>query len=226
MNFDFSIIFNGKTFLVLLKAYGITLGLTFGALALGIVIGTMLAVFKVLPQKNIVNKILSRFADIYLAVIRGTPLLVQLFIIYFIIFYGTLISPYIVAIVGFGINSGAYVCEIMRGGILGVDRGQMEAGRSLGLSYGQTMGKIILPQSVKNILPALGNEAITLVKETSVAVIVGVSEFFSEIKAIATATYNMVTPYLFAAVVYLVTVFIMATLLKKMEKRLRKSEGN
>ena len=88
------------------------------------------------------------------------------------------------------------------------------------------MGKIILPQSVKNILPALGNEAITLVKETSVAVIVGVSEIFSEIKAIATATYNMVTPYLFAAVVYLVTVFIMATLLKKMEKRLRKSEGN
>ena len=199
--------------------------ITFGALVLGIIIGTLLSICKVLPKKNVLNKVLSGFADVYLAVIRGTPVLVQLMIIYYLIFFGVMVSPYVIAIVGFGINSGAYVCEIMRGGIMGVDRGQMEAGRSLGLSYNQTMAKIILPQSVKNILPALGNEAITLVKETSVAVIIGVSEFFAEIKAIATSNYDMLTPYLFAAVVYLITVFIMSTLLKKLEKRLRKSEG-
>lgn len=225
MRFDISVIFNSKNLLLLLKAYGITLLITFGALVLGIIIGTLLSICKVLPKKNVLNKVLSGFADVYLAVIRGTPVLVQLMIIYYLIFFGVMVSPYVIAIVGFGINSGAYVCEIMRGGIMGVDRGQMEAGRSLGLSYNQTMAKIILPQSVKNILPALGNEAITLVKETSVAVIIGVSEFFAEIKAIATSNYDMLTPYLFAAVVYLITVFIMSTLLKKLEKRLRKSEG-
>lgn len=230
MRIDLGIIFNETTLLVLLKAYGWTIAITIMALAIGIIIGTILAVFMVLPKSNIINKALNGFANVYLAVIRGTPLLVQLMIISFIIFanvifFNRMVSPYIIATIGFGINSGAYVAEIMRGGILSVDKGQMEAGRSLGLGYGDTMKLIILPQSAKNILPALGNEAIALVKETSVALIIGVSEFFTTIKGIVNSSYNVATPYLFAAIIYLLTVLVMTTLLKKFEKRLRKSDG-
>lgn len=230
MKLDLSIIFNKTVLQVVFKAYGWTLAITVMALAIGIVIGTILAIFMVLPKNNFVNKALSKFASLYLTVIRGTPILVQLMIICFVIFANVIfinrsLSPYIVATIGFGINSGAYVAEIMRGGIMSVDKGQMEAGRSLGLSYGQTMKSIILPQSVKNILPPLGNEAIALVKETSVALIIGVSEFFTVIKGIVNSTYNVITPYMFAAVVYLITVMIMSNLLKLLEKRLRKSDA-
>jgi len=227
---DLTIIFNEKTMLLLVKAYGWTLAITVMALVIGIIIGTILAIFMVLPKTNIVNKVLNSFANIYLAVVRGTPLLVQLMIISFVIFadvifFNRTVSPYLIATIGFGINSGAYVAEIMRGGILSVDKGQMEAGRSLGLGYGQTMKSIILPQSAKNILPSLGNEAIALIKETSVALVIGVSEFFTTIKSIVNTSYNVVTPYLFAAIIYLVTVMAMTALLKKFEKRLRKSDG-
>jgi len=227
---NLSIIFNKASLLLLSKAYGWTLAITCMALVIGIIIGTILAVFMVLPKNNIFNKILNGIATAYLAVIRGTPILVQLMIICFaifsnVIFFNRSLSPYFVATIGFGINSGAYVAEIMRAGILSVDRGQMEAGRSLGLSYGETMKRIILPQSAKNILPALGNEMIALVKETSVALIIGVSEFFTTIKSIVNTTYNVVTPYLFAALVYFITVMIMNMLLKKLEKRLRKSDA-
>ncbi len=230
MKLDLTIIFNEKTMLLLVKAYGWTLAITVMALVIGIIIGTILAIFMVLPKTNIVNKVLNSFANIYLAVVRGTPLLVQLMIISFVIFadvifFNRTVSPYLIATIGFGINSGAYVAEIMRGGILSVDKGQMEAGRSLGLGYGQTMKSIILPQSAKNILPSLGNEAIALIKETSVALVIGVSEFFTTIKSIVNTSYNVVTPYLFAAIIYLVTVMAMTALLKKFEKRLRKSDG-
>ncbi len=230
MNFDFTILFNPKILQLLAKAYGWTIAITFMALTLGILIGTVLAIFLVLPQKNLINKILNKFASFYLAVIRGTPVLVQLMIICFVVFADVVfinrtVSPYIVATIGFGINSGAYVAEIMRAGILSVEKGQMEAGRSLGLSYGQTMRTIILPQSVKNILPPLGNEAITLVKETSVALIIGVSEFFTVIKGVVNSSYNVVTPYFFAAVVYFLTVMVMTQILKVIEKRLRKSDA-
>ena len=141
-----------------------------------------------------------------------------------VIFFNRDLSPYFVAAIGFGINSGAYVAEIMRAGINSVDKGQMEAGRALGLSYGATMKSVILPQSARNILPPLGNEAIVLVKETSVALIIGVSEFFTTIKGIVNTTYNVVTPYFFAAAVYFVTVWIMTILLKLLERRLSKSE--
>jgi His/Glu/Gln/Arg/opine family amino acid ABC transporter permease subunit len=230
VNFDFTILFNPKILQLLAKAYGWTIAITFMALTLGILIGTVLAIFLVLPQKNLINKILNKFASFYLAVIRGTPVLVQLMIICFVVFADVVfinrtVSPYIVATIGFGINSGAYVAEIMRAGILSVEKGQMEAGRSLGLSYGQTMRTIILPQSVKNILPPLGNEAITLVKETSVALIIGVSEFFTVIKGVVNSSYNVVTPYFFAAVVYFLTVMVMTQILKVIEKRLRKSDA-
>lgn len=229
MKLDLSIIFNAKTFTALAQAYGWTLFITFFALIIGIILGTLLAVCRVLPQTNVVAKFLNKFAGMYISVFRGTPLMVQLFIFSFVIFarvvlFNQAISAYLIATIGFGLNSGAYVAEIIRGGILSVDKGQMEAGRALGLSYGQTMKSIILPQAAKNIIPPLGNEAISLVKETSVALIIGVNEFFTEIKNIATSTYNVLTPYLFAAVVYYLTVAIMSFGLSKLEKRLRKSD--
>ncbi|MDE5618229.1 MAG: amino acid ABC transporter permease, partial [Clostridia bacterium] len=197
---------------------------------IGIILGTLLAVARIINRKSVLSKIVGRFADIYLAVMRGTPLMVQLVIIYFIIFVGVTfinaeITGIIIAIIGFGLNSAAYVSETIRAGILSIDKGQMEAGRALGLSYGQTMKSIILPQSAKNIIPPLGNEAITLVKETSVALVIGVSEFFSVIKMLTSSTYNTITPYLFAAVVYFVTVALMTFGLTKLEKRLRKSDA-
>lgn len=229
MTLDFSIIFKKEILLLLLKSYGWTLAITAMALVLGIIIGTILAVFMVLPKTNWFNKLLNSIAQTYLAIIRGTPTLVQLMIIYFVIFsdvtfFNRAISPYFIAAIGFGINSGAYVAEIMRAGIMSVDKGQMEAGRAVGLSYGLTMKHIILPQSARNILPPLGNEAIILVKETSVALIIGVSEFFTTIKGLVNSTYNVVTPYLFAAIVYFVTVYIMTILLKLLERRLSKSD--
>lgn len=229
MTLDLSI-FTAETLRTLGKAYGWTLIITAGALLIGIILGTVLAILRIMPRKNIFARILGKIADIYLAVMRGTPLMVQLVIIYFIIFAGvTIISPavssYMIAIIGFGLNSAAYVAEIMRAGILSVDKGQMEAGRALGMSYGQTMRSIILPQSAKNIIPPLGNEAISLVKETSVALCIGVNEFFVTIRAIVTRTYNVLTPYLFAALVYFLTVAFMTFCLGKLEKRLRKSDA-
>ncbi|MDR3170919.1 MAG: amino acid ABC transporter permease [Treponema sp.] len=194
------------------------------ALVIGIVIGTMLAICKVMPQKNLFSKILSCIADVYIAVIRGTPILVQLMIFYYIVFYGVQINSLLVAIIGFGINSGAYVAEIMRSGILAVDIGQTEAGRSLGLSYKQNMVFIVLPQAIKNILPALGNEAIMLIKETSVASVITVMEFFNAIKLIGKASYNVTVPYMFAALIYLIVVLLMTYGLGKFERYLRKGD--
>jgi His/Glu/Gln/Arg/opine family amino acid ABC transporter permease subunit len=202
-----------------------TFVITFFAILIGIVIGTALAVCKVLPQDTLWARILSRFADVYIAVIRGTPILVQLMIFYYIVFYGIAVNALLVAVIGFGINSGAYVAEIMRSGILAVDKGQTEAGRSLGLGYKATMFKIVLPQAVKNILPALGNEVIMLVKETSVASIITVTEFFNAVKSIGYASYNLTVPYLFAAAVYLVIVLGLTYAIGKLEKRLRRGDA-
>jgi His/Glu/Gln/Arg/opine family amino acid ABC transporter permease subunit len=201
-----------------------TLIITFFAVLMGTVIGTVLAIFKVLPQKNIVSKILSRIADVYIAAIRGTPILVQLMIFYYIVFYGVRINSLFVAVIGFGINSGAYVAEIMRSGILAVDTGQTEAGRSLGLGYRDNMLLIVLPQALKNILPALGNEAIMLVKETSVASVITVTEFFNAIKLIGKASYNVTVPYLFSALIYLITVLFMTWGISRLEAYLRKGD--
>jgi His/Glu/Gln/Arg/opine family amino acid ABC transporter permease subunit len=201
-----------------------TLIITFFAILMGIVIGTILAIFKVLPQKKLVSRVLSRIADLYIGVIRGTPILVQLMIFYYIVFYGVRINSLFVAVIGFGINSGAYVAEIMRSGILAVDIGQTEAGRSLGLGYRDNMLLIVLPQALKNILPALGNEAIMLVKETSVASVITVTEFFNAIKLIGKASYNVTVPYLFSAFVYLVTVLLMTRGISRLEAYLRKGD--
>jgi amine acid ABC transporter, permease protein, 3-TM region, His/Glu/Gln/Arg/opine family len=155
---------------VLAKAYGWTLLITFCALFIGVVLGTLLALCKVIPRYSLFARALNRFADGYILLVRGTPVLVQLLIIGSVIFANTIIinrhlNGYVIAIIGFGLNSAAYVAEIIRTGILSVDKGQMEAGRSLGLTYSESMSKIVLPQACKNIIPPLGNEAIMLVKE-------------------------------------------------------------
>lgn len=228
MQFDFSLISDAAA--TLGRAYGWTIFITVGALVIGIILGTLIAVCKVIPKTNIVAKILDKIVTVYVAIFRGTPLTVQLFIFYFIIFakitfFNTNLHPYFIAVIGFGLNSAAYVSETIRAGILSVDKGQMEAGRALGLSYGKTMRSVIIPQAAKSIIPPLGNEAITLAKDTSVALVIGVSEFFTAIRSIVAASYNVLTPYIFAAIVYFVTVLIMTMLLNALEKRLRRSDN-
>ncbi len=229
MKFDFSVIFNKAAFETLCSAYGWTLFIAVGALLIGIVLGTLLAISKVVPKNNAVAVFFDKLSTVYVAIFRGTPLTVQLFIIYFVVFAGVTffsasVTPYIIAVIGFGLNSAAYVSEIIRSGILSVDKGQMEAGRALGLSYRKTMFSVVLPQAAKSIIPPLGNEAITLVKDTSVALVIGVAEFFTEIRNIVNYTYNVITPYIYAAIVYFVTVLVMSFILSKIEKRLRRSD--
>ena len=227
MKFDFSVVSDAAA--TLGRAYGWTLFIAVGALTIGVILGTLIAVCKVIPHNNFITKALDKITSLYVAIFRGTPLTVQLFIFYFIIFasvtiINSVIHPYLIAVVGFGLNSAAYVSETIRAGILSVDKGQMEAGRALGLSYGKTMRSVIIPQAAKSIIPPLGNEAITLVKDTSVALVIGVSEFFTAIRNIVAATYDVLTPYIFAAIVYFVTVLIMTFILNKVEKRLRRSD--
>ena len=194
----------------------------------GIVLGALVAVFKVIPRNNIFAKVLNGIASVYITVIRGTPVMVQLLLAYYGIFAssfrGNPNKALIIAILVFGINSSAYVAEIIRGGILSIDRGQMEAGRSLGLNYPTTMTKIILPQAIKNILPALGNEFIVMIKETSVAGVITVFDLTRATRAIVADYYTAFVPYLTLAAIYLVLVLIATFLLNKLEKRLRKSD--
>lgn len=196
-------------------------------LIIGIVIGTILAVTKVVPQKKAGAKILSKLTDIYLGLFRGTPVVVQLLIFYYVLFpllgLGG-VSALAVAIITFGMNSGAYVCEIMRSGILSVDKGQMEAGRAVGLSYGRTMIKIVIPQAVKNILPTIGNEFISLVKETSVASFITVVDLTKSFQLIAAANYEFLIPYIVLALCYLVIVYIITLIIKLLERRMRASD--
>lgn len=200
-----------------------TLIIAVAGLLIGIVIGTLLAVVKVLPQKNGVVKVLNKIADVYVAFFRGTPMVVQLLLGYYVLFplIGINMSSLTVCIVIFGLNSAAYVSEIMRSGLLSVDYGQTEAGRALGLSYPLTLWKIVVPQAVKNILPTLGNEFITLVKETSIVSFVGAVDLCTAFKNIGNSNYEYMVPYIIMALVYIVLVLIISTLIKLMEKRLR-----
>lgn len=193
------------------------------ATVLGIIIGALVAIVKTITAQTGKLKILSFLCDIYTTVIRGTPIVVQLLLMYNVIFVWST-QPVMVGILGFGINSGAYVSEIMRAGINAVDKGQMEAGRSLGLSNGQTMKSIILPQALKNVLPALGNEFIALLKETSVIGFLGVIDLTKAAERVISRTADVYFPYIFIALIYLALVYGMSYLFKKMEKRLAKSD--
>lgn len=207
----------------LLDGFGNTLLITLGALLIGIAIGAVIAITKYFGEDVPAMKPLCWLCDLYTTVIRGIPVVVLLLITFFIIFASS-DNGVMVAIITFGINSGAYMAELIRGGIQSVDKGQMEAGRSLGLSKLQTMVKIVFPQAVRYILPAIGNEMIALLKETSVAGYVAVRDVTKAGDQIRNLTYDSVSPLLTVALTYLVLVVLMTALLSKVEKRLAKSD--
>ncbi|MDY4976420.1 MAG: amino acid ABC transporter permease [Clostridia bacterium] len=208
---------------ILIDGFGKTILITVGALIIGVIIGTIVAIMKVAASQNKKLKPLDVICNIYLTVIRGTPVVVQLLISFFIIFTTAKDGTW-VAIITFGINSGAYVAEVIRSGIMAIDKGQNEAGRSLGFSGAQTMKLIILPQAFKNILPAIGNEMIALLKETSVAGYVAVIELTKAGNQIKNTTYDQINPILLVALIYLIVVMGMTKLLSILERRLRNSE--
>lgn len=208
---------------ILLDGFEKTIVITIGALLIGVVIGTIVAIIKVFASQNKKLKFLDVLCNIYLTVIRGTPVVVQLLISFFIIFVSAKDGTW-VAMITFGINSGAYVAETIRSGIMAIDNGQMEAGRSLGFSNIQTMWLIILPQAFKNILPAIGNEMIALLKETSVAGYVAVVDLTKAGNQIKNTTYDQINPILLVAIVYLAVVMLLTKLLSILERRLRDSE--
>ena len=202
-----------------------TLIITFGALIIGVLIGAVIAIIKVFADgsKNKIMRFLDAICNLYLTVIRGTPVVVQLLIFFFIIFTSAKDGTW-VAMLTFGINSGAYVAEVIRSGIMAIDVGQMEAGRALGFSKLRTMCLIILPQAFKNILPAIGNEMIALLKETSVAGYVAVIDLTKAGNQIKNTTYDQFNPIIAVALTYLIIVIIMTKLLGVLERRLRKNE--
>ena len=202
----------------------VTLEIAFFAVLLGILLGFTVAVIRSTHDKTGKLRFLNLLCKIYLTVIRGTPVVVQLLIIYFVIFGSVNVSKVLVAIVAFGVNSGAYVAEIFRGGIMSIDKGQFEAGRSLGLSYLQTMVYIILPQAFKNVLPALGNEFIVLLKETSVSGYIALQDLTKAGDIIRSQTYTAFMPLIAVAVIYLAVVMLFSFLLGKLERRLKNNE--
>ena len=196
-------------------------------LLIGIVIGTVIGIIRVMPKYKLLPRILDKICVCYLELFRGTPIVVQLLIGYWVLLPALNISvnsgvP--VAVIVFGLNSGAYVSEIMRGGINSVDAGQLEAGRAVGLPYSVAMMKIVIPQAVKNILPTLGNEFIVLIKETSVVSFVAVTDLYKSFKQLGDPTYNYVVPYLMLALTYLVLVLLISWGVRTLEKKLQKSE--
>ena len=208
----------------LLNGLQTTLTVTFFAVLIGIAIGFLVAIIRATNERTGKLKLLNAICKIYLTVIRGTPVVVQLLIIYFVIFGSVTIDKTLVAILAFGLNSGAYVAEIVRSGIMSVDNGQFEAGRSLGLGYTQTMIYIILPQALKNVLPALGNEFIVLLKETSVAGYIALEDLTKGGDIIRSRTYDAFMPLIAVAIIYLAMVLIFSKLLSILERRLRSSE--
>ena len=234
MNIDWSVKFQGfwmrfwgkggyKDVVIGLKNTGM---IAVGGLIIGIIIGTLIAIIKVIPKTNKLLSFLDKLATLYVGFFRGTPMVVQLLLGYYVLLpmLNINMDSLFAALIIFGLNSGAYVSEIMRSGILSVDPGQMEAGRALGMGYGTTMMRIIVPQAVKNILPTIGNEFISLIKETSVVSFVGAVDLYKAFRSIATANYEYMVPFLAMAIIYIVVVLIITMLIKIMEKRLRASD--
>ena len=202
----------------------VTLIVTVFAVLIGVLLGFLIAIVRTTHDKTGKLKILNAICKVYLTVIRGTPVVVQLMIIYFIIFGSVDISKVLVAIVAFGINSGAYVAEIFRSGIMSIDNGQFEAGRSLGFNYAQTMMYIIMPQAFKNVLPTLCNEFISLLKETSVSGYIALQDLTKGGDIIRSRTYDAFMPLIAVALIYLSMVMIFTKLVSLLERRLRNSD--
>ncbi len=222
-----------KRYMYIVKGLGVTFEVTFFAVLLGIVLGVIVALvrssYDTLKEElkggfgKAILFFFYKLCGVYLTVIRGTPVVVQLMIIYFVIFASSN-NKILVAVLAFGINSGAYVAEIIRGGIMSVDKGQFEAGRSLGFGYVRTMAFIIIPQAFKTVLPALANEFIVLIKETSVSGYVGLQELTKGGDIIRSRTYSAFMPLIAVAVIYLVIVMFFSWLVSLLERRLKNSE--
>lgn len=195
-------------------------------LLVGIVIGTLIATVRVIPKYKTLPRVLNGLCSFYVGLFRGTPIVVQLLVFYYVMLplMGVRMTGVSVSVLVFGLNSGAYISEIMRSGILSVDAGQMEAGRAVGLSFGTTMMKIVIPQAVKNILPTLGNEFIALIKETSVVSFVGAADLYVAFNYMGSNTYEFMVPYLVMAVIYILLVLVISLGIKLMERSLRKSD--
>ena len=201
-------------------------------LLIGVVIGTLIATIRVLPKYKFIVKVLDGICKFYVGLFRGTPMVVQLLVFYYVLipiivqnfFPGERVPSETVAIVVFGLNSGAYISEIMRAGILSVDPGQLEGARSVGFSYSAAMLKVVIPQAIKNILPTLGNEFIALVKETSVVSFVGAMDLYLAFQRIGAGTYEYMIPYLAMAIVYIVIICLITLGIKLMERSLRKGD--
>ena len=203
-----------------------TLLIAVSGLLIGILIGTVIATARVVPKYKMLPRVLNAICTFYVALFRGTPMVVQLLVSYYVVLplIGVNMTGVEVAILIFGLNSGAYISEIMRAGILSVDAGQLEAGRAVGLSFSTTMIKIVIPQAVKNILPTMGNEFITLIKETSVVSFVGATDLYVAFNNIGSTSYEFMIPYLVMAMIYIVLVLIISLGIKIMERSLRKSD--
>lgn len=221
MSFDFSLIWNSLP--LLLAGAGVTIEITAIAVGLGFVFGLITSVCRLSGVK-----ILSILAVCYVNIIRGTPLLVQIFLIYFALpmIIGERINPFVAAVAACSVNSGAYVAEIFRAGIQSVDKGQMEAGRSLGLSWMQTMRYIILPQAFKHVIPPLGNEFISMTKETSLVSVIGFEELTRRGQLIIAKTYGSFEIWLTVAFIYLVMTFTIAQLVSYLERRFATDDRN
>lgn len=203
-----------------------TLLIAITGLLVGIAIGTLIATVRVLPKYKTLPKVLNGICSFYVELFRGTPMVVQLLIFYYVLLpiMGYKIPGVQVAMLVFGLNSGAYISEIMRSGIQSVDPGQMEAGRAVGLGFGTSMMKIVIPQAVKNILPTLGNEFISLIKETSVVSFVGAADLYVAFSYIGSNSYEFMVPYLVMALIYIALVLVISLLIKLMERSLKKSD--
>lgn len=215
-----------KGYQTALEGLVVTLKIAVFGLLIGIVIGTLIAMVKMIPKYRRAPRFFSAVCDVYVGLFRGTPMVVQLLIGWFVLLpaMNLQLDSVSVAIAVFGMNSGAYVSEIMRSGIQAVDSGQLEAARALGLGYWTSMMKVVVPQGIKNILPTLGNEFIVLIKETSVVSFIAVVDVTKAFRQIGDSNYSYIIPYLMLALVYLVLVMVISCLIKLMERRLQKGD--
>ena len=222
----FSTISNKHYLNVFVRGLGNTIGIAVVGLVIGILIGTIIAIVRIAPKYKLIYKILDKICSIYVTIFRGTPIVAQLLIAYYVIIpsLNVKIGAIPVGMIVFGMNSGAYVSEIMRGGINSVDKGQMEAGRALGMTYSSTMIKIVVPQAIKNILPTLGNEFISLIKETSVLSFIAVYDLYKSLLEVGMVNYDSMVPYLMMGLIYIVLVLIISLGVKLLERRFAKSD--
>ena len=211
-----------KQYMTILSGLGNTMLITVLAFIIGISLGLITCLVMNINSINPVVIVLKNIFKAYVAIFRGTPMVVQLLIIYFVIFSNSRIEPLYVAIISFGLNSGAYVSEIIRGGINAVPQGQVEAGRSLGLSYSQVMFKVVFPQALRNCLPSLGNELITLVKETSIVSFIGAIDLTKSFQNVALISYDYMLVYIIMGIVYFVIVLLLTKLIKLVERKMMK----